>query len=138
MLLASLQSEVAWTDELRSITVHPAAVVATMTTLPDVAPAESDVVAEASSESNVDMDSVMEELATADWWRSDAVLDDEYQSDNLLQPEALAKDGLVIDQSSVNRSETSERSAEASVLGIALASAAGRIGRRRTAKRDDE
>lgn len=137
VLLASLPSEAAWTDELRSITVHPAAVVATMTTLPDVGPAEAAAVTEGSSESDVDMDSVMEELATADWWRSDAVLGEAHESGNL-QPEALEKDGLVIDQSSVNRSETSERSAEASVLGIALASAAGRIRRRRTVKRDDE
>lgn len=131
MMLASLPSERMWTDELKSITVHPAAVVATM-----VAPADevaSDVQTDAVAGTDFEMDSVMEELATADWWRMDVALSEELNAEtNEVHASAVTR----LAAESLSHQETSKHQAAASMLGLALAATTVRPGR--SEKRDED
>ena len=132
MMLTSLQTEVTFTDEVKDITVHPAGVVATVIEAP-AAPTADIPVAE-TAENAAEVDSVMEELATADWWRINVASENEDE----LQ---LQSDVVVVDERTANRSVTDDESdadklrTAASALGLAFASTAAR---RTAAKRDDE
>lgn len=123
-MLASLDIANQWSDDLLNITVHPAAVVALMTE-PAAEPVLVEETAPATNASEVD--SVMEELATADWWRLDA--------------KSERAEGVAVatteapDVEHARQSESGKEHATASVLGLA---AAATVGRRRRASRRDE
>ncbi len=125
VLLASIQPDELYSDDLRSITVHPAAVVATMTGT-DL---ESQAVIKTLPEDNgaiEEVDAVMEELATAHWWMVD---DDAEVSEDLL--EAIAEQ-LVEEDSTVVTAEIQQPANQvqgAALLGVAMAST-GRRNRR--------
>ncbi|MEQ9406211.1 MAG: PKD domain-containing protein [Fuerstiella sp.] len=68
VLLATLPAAADWADDLHSITVHPAAVVATIVTDDSLKTSAQDESADAVTVEQ-DFDAVMSELATADWWQ---------------------------------------------------------------------
>ena len=121
-MLTSLQPAVEWSDDLYSITVHPAAVVAAMKT---VEQAEvKTVVAEVENDSeSVDVDSVMEELATADWWSADesaeAVSALEFVAKNLVTAETA------LPASNSDEVDAAEEIHSAAMIGLALAAFTG-------------
>ena len=122
-MLASLHNN-AWSDDLVNITVHPAAVVALMTE--PVVEVSSEAKSEEADHTN-EVDSVMEELATADWWRLDAESSETEQL--IVLSEANPDVELTV------QSESGKQQVSASALGLALAAVTSR-GRSR--KRDEE
>ncbi len=123
VMLASLHNN-AWSDDLVNITVHPAAVVALMTE--PVVEVSSEAKSEEADHTN-EVDSVMEELATADWWRLDAESSETEQL--IVLSEANPDVELTV------QSESGKQQVSASALGLALAAVTSR-GRSR--KRDEE
>ncbi|MCP4857655.1 MAG: hypothetical protein GY903_24490 [Fuerstiella sp.] len=111
-IVASLSNE-QWSDDVVNITVHPAAVVAARLVEDD-----DDIVAVSSD--NIlfsDLDSVMDELATADWW--DTPLIDAEEAVSLPNESGSpAVTSSVVSNDSVDQND--RRSA--SLLGLALAS----------------
>ncbi|MEZ6127676.1 MAG: PKD domain-containing protein [Planctomycetaceae bacterium] len=128
VLLAGF-SETEWSDDLHSITVHPAAVVVA-TTVPAV---EDAVVEVGGSEQTAPVDSafdsVMEELATADWWTLDADLSDSASNSPVAVERPVAVETVATPSAS-----SSQRTA-ASALGLAVAAMTGR---RRSRNQEDE
>lgn len=123
VMLASLDIANQWSDDLVNITVHPAAVVALMTEA-DAEPAAADETVQAA----VEVDRVMEELATADWWRVETALDQQEQSS--------AATVQTPDVELALQSESGKQQSAASILGLAVA--AGVTRRRPTSKRDED
>jgi len=131
VLFASIQADELYLDDLRSITVHPAAVVATLTVdQTEQVSAEQTLTEEA--EATGDVDSVMEELATADWWMGES---DEAISEDIF---AEVAEQLVDGESAVvvaSSPQQANQAQGAAVLGIALATTGHR---QRKLKRDEE
>jgi hypothetical protein len=104
-----------WSDDLVSITVHPAAVVAARLV------EESEASVEVSNEdmSHHDLDTIMDELATADWWDTPFTDAEEAAS---LPNENGSSDVLSSAVSVSPDTATSNDRKSASLLGFALAS----------------
>ncbi|MCP4512512.1 MAG: hypothetical protein GY826_39630 [Fuerstiella sp.] len=111
-IVASISNE-QWSDDLVSITVHPAAVVAAKLVVP------SDVAVEISSDEVPlhALDTIMDELATSDWWDTPFA---EVEESTLLSAENAAAEASTA-VASREPSTTGERKS-ASLLGLALAS----------------
>jgi hypothetical protein len=111
-IVASLSNE-QWSDDVVNITVHPAAVAAARLVKDDNAAA-------AVSSDDVlysDLDSVMDELATADWWDTPLVDAEEAAS---LPTESVSP---TVTSSAVSQDSQDQNDRwSASLLGLALAS----------------
>ena len=127
VLLASIDQDHHWSDDLHSITVHPAAVVAVMTSPAVEAPATDEHLNDA-AQTLSEVDSVMEQMATEDWWTLEAVPETSEQTGDIVIPELRVADP------SLDRSDSTDRRIAASAVGLALAAVTGR---RRSRKRDE-
>jgi len=121
IVLTSLQPEAEWSDDLFSITVHPAAVVAAMRTVEEAR--VDDIVLE-QTDAAADVDSIMAELATADWWSADG---DTLATDSAVEfaVKNLAAADAIRATSGERESDSAEETQSAAVMGLALAALAG-------------
>ena len=129
-VVTSLQPDAAWSDDLYSITVHPAAVVAAMKTVEEVK--VDDLASEQSFAAN-DVDSIMEELATADWWTAE---DNASVVESAVEFVAGKPSTVKTPEVTNGDRESSEQTRSAAVIGLALATLTG--GRGAVRRREEE
>ena len=113
-VLTSMPEAGEWSDDLHSITVHPVAVVAAK-----VVPVETVRPPVQPSRDSVDVDSVMEELAFADWWAED--LSEQSEEDVVVEAITDLDVAQPVSRTLVERSNDRFDDGQAAVLGLALA-----------------
>lgn len=114
VMLATLTADDDWRDDLRSITVHPAAVVATLTTAPPDRQSADESPSEVVTEP--DVDAVMQELANGDFDIEDGTAVDDGSENGDLTPPAATVEPLTPDASD-------DEFRGAAILGLGLAAA---------------